>query len=290
MTIENSVLSPRQKIASVPYAIHAGSVAEVKTNSTLIGRGTSAAPLGIDAVHYGFTFEADACNTATAGTSVVVNDPTASSGKACEAVYGAAAGRMFGIHASNLGRLVAAQPSQVDFRLKVGANTSAATVLTINCAAIRAGSDSWVSVGKPLPLAPNDFASPGAWQTFSLGCDWRPDDVDQFLGVDGFVPKITDAYVDFIQVRPSRQPMAGLLLDSGGFDFTLANGITNGTITFNVPFTQPPAVTCSEAGSPGGWVVCKFDSVTKTGAAYAIQAFNSGANYSGHLSWIAVGR
>jgi hypothetical protein len=145
LTIENSVLSPRQKIASVPYAIYAGSVAEVKTDSTLIGRGTSAAPLGIDAVHYGFTFEADACNTATPGTSVVVNDPTASSGKACEAAYGAAAGRMFGIHASDLGRLVAAQPSQVDFRLKVGANTSAAISST---AANYSGHLSWIAVGR----------------------------------------------------------------------------------------------------------------------------------------------
>ncbi|MHB1843508.1 MAG: H-type lectin domain-containing protein [Deltaproteobacteria bacterium] len=255
------------------------------------GAAGATGPTGVpDAVHFGRFQEAEDAPIGAA-TGAIVVDATASAGKAWEVAYGAAAGRAYGLEASQLGELIAMGPSRVDFRLKVTSSASTSTIVSpINCTAMRAGTTTWVSAGGTLTLTPSSFTASNAWQTFSLECDWRPDDVDQFVGIDGYVSAITDLFVDYVRVTPTNQPAVARLLDSGGFPFALVGGYTNGGITFDFPFHAIPQVICGEANSSGGWITCKFDSVTTTGARYAISATNgAGPAYSGNVSWIAIG-
>jgi hypothetical protein len=151
--------------------------------------------------------------SASVQTGAVQADTTASGGKAR---YGSGsgttgpAGRLFGMTAVESGAKLASGLTRVAFRLKVTNNSSSDVLANINCTAKRAGSSTWTSLAS-INVKASDFSSNLAWATYTLVCDWQPDDADQFIGIDNFILGTTDLWVDYLQFQPVVESQASLV-------------------------------------------------------------------------------
>ena len=204
----------------------------------------------LDSQHFGRFYEAEDASPLASNVdpnvSTVTSDPTASGGKARFAPSGAtlsnsgsvSAGRVYGFHMSNLGEPIATGQTLVTFRLKVGAISSGAVLAVVDCSAFRAGGSGWVAAGPSIAVVPNGFQT-GLWQEVSTTCDFRPDDQDQFVGVESFTPGIADLYVDDVRITPApqRRPIVTQVLNdhAGPLPLTGATFTSfGGTLTLSV--------------------------------------------------------
>lgn len=222
ISVEGTKLSPRQAIGSVPYAmtcndsrnvsggaVNASSVS-IKGTTVIDSAGRLVGPA---ASQSGLTEAESAMLSSTVKTGVVQADATASGGRTRFGAGGGTtgpAGRLFGVTASESGGKLANGLTRVSARLKVTNNSSSAVLAQVVCTAKRAGATSWTALGA-IDIRPSDFSGSLSWVTYTLVCDWSPDDLDQFIGIDSFALGITDLFFDFFQIQPVIESTTGLV-------------------------------------------------------------------------------
>lgn len=200
-------MAPRARLGAAAYALRAQSALEADRLTT------AGAARFQDALDWGRIFEAED-PPANAATGAVVSDPTASGGKARRAAFGDATQRAYQLTASMLGEPLGRSSSLVEMRLKVLTIASTSPIVRLACHVVRAGA------GSPIELdfrqiAPSHFAAANTWQTFRLGCAFRPDDADQRLYMD-FTGAITDLSMDTVRVVPVARPFEGFSVYTSG--------------------------------------------------------------------------
>jgi hypothetical protein len=178
ISVEGAKLSPRQAIGSVPFALKAQELANGK------------APLFVEAE----------TSAPAQGIGAAVADPTASGGMRYTVLASSAAGgRAWGMHNGELAKLGIGswgmQAQAVTARIKVTNNLSTAVLATFNCTAKRGGT--WVPLAS-INIVPESLP-PNQWTSVWINCGWSPDDVDSFVGFDGFVTGITDLSIDWVE-------------------------------------------------------------------------------------------
>lgn len=239
LSVDGVTLSPRQLMGSVPYAMtcaQARSVSGGPVNASSVSiNGTtvidSAGRLAGPAVSQGGLIEAESATLSSdVKTGVVQADATASGGRVRFGAGGGTTGvggRLFGVTAKESGGSLASGLSRVAFRLKVTTNSSSNTLATLGCMAKRAGSAAWTPLGG-IDIKPSDFSSGFTWSTYTLVCDWKPDDADQGIAVD-FGLGITDLFVDYVQIQPVVESAAGLVTILGPGLADVRTNSTNAT-------------------------------------------------------------
>ena len=144
--------------------------------------------------------EAESKSIGSAGT--IVDDPTASGGKAVKGTAGGSSGTIvFGPYRKNL------RPGSyvVLYRLKVSDNTSASTIANINV--FIGGTDAPGTINS-MDIRPIDFEEANKWQVFALPVELDKDAIEDYNGVEfrvsSFDPTVgADLYVDWIAVVPA---------------------------------------------------------------------------------------
>jgi hypothetical protein len=186
LVIGGNALAPRQRIVSVPYALQAQSVVRgtITAGGILEGEWSDAAPAPGSA----------------AAAGVNVQDATASGGQARRGGSSDASGTLFLATPASprVNGPLGAGLTRASFRLNVANNTVAGQVGTLRCGANRGGSDVDLATRA---IAPADFPAGLTWKIFTLYCDFRPDDANQWVAVE-FAHSITDLTIDYAQLQP----------------------------------------------------------------------------------------
>jgi hypothetical protein len=184
-------------------------MAQILTGGGLLGTGSSLSPLSVDVPGLAGALggarvigaEGSVHSSTSAGTVQV--DATASEGAirfgAASATSG---GTLWRVQMSELGAPAGISRTVVKLRAKVTNNLSGSVMANLRCGAIRGGATSFVNVGGPTEIRPNQFSS-GVWRELTLHCDFLPTDVDQFIAVENFATGITGLSPDYARVQPA---------------------------------------------------------------------------------------
>jgi hypothetical protein len=136
-----------------------------------------------------------------ASMSTVATDVTASEGKVRWAPAAGLSGLVLAIDKAASGRHLGISRTEVAVRVKVVNSLSANVLARIHCQAKRPSGSAMVEVSPSVELRPNQLVA-GSWRTLYAICDFRPDDDEQLLLVDGFVSGVTDLAIDFVRLTP----------------------------------------------------------------------------------------
>lgn len=184
-----------------------GANATLVVGTGLTGDGSDANPLAIDpdvvpsqdeAIQL---IEVEELPVAAAEIGSVIADPSASAGSARIAQSNEGSGGIVWRqeNAQRGDKRLGTGPTRVVLRVKVADASSTSTLASFKCGAQRAGAAEFSELDAQ-PLVPSELPEDGSWGHFSLSCDFRPDDVDQFVSVESFVTGLTDLTIDSVRV------------------------------------------------------------------------------------------
>ncbi len=213
-------------LSSANFTAFSGKLDKAAVSGPITGDGTAAKPLAIaaatasangylssadykafaakaDPLTSGRLIEAEAMAAANVATGSNQADATASGGSVRFGAGSAATGgRLWGLHSSDLGALFGTGYTRATFRLKVTNNGSSTGLAVLSCSAMRPGTTSWAPLGVK-GIKPSDFQAGLTWAYVTLYCDFRPDDLGQFVGIDNFATGVTDLSLDYVQLTPT---------------------------------------------------------------------------------------